>query len=214
MSKQQLYVLACAMVAGLGGLLFGFDTAVISGANADLQRVFDLNNFWLGFTVSSALVGTVIGALTAGDPSDRYGRRFMLFVLAVLFLGGGGPEGEEQGGPDDGVEPEDVLGDEVDVGGPVLDAIVGVDRGECVGVEYRLNRDHLVIAVGRVNRHERLAIDFRDGVVDAPEVAGVDVEGCVEQVLDRVGPRVVLGTATLSIGEILAALRAHGLIEN
>ena len=86
MSSKQLYVLACALVAGLGGLLFGFDTAVISGANADLQRVFDLSDFWLGFTVSSALIGTVIGALTAGEPADRFGRRPMLFVLALLFL--------------------------------------------------------------------------------------------------------------------------------
>lgn len=86
MSKKQLYVLACALVAGLGGLLFGFDTAVISGANADLQRVFDLSNFWLGFTVSSALVGTILGALTAGEPADWYGRRPMLVVLALLFL--------------------------------------------------------------------------------------------------------------------------------
>ena len=86
MSSKQRYVLACALVAGLGGLLFGFDTAVISGANADLQRVFSLSNFWLGFTVSSALVGTVIGALTAGEPADRYGRRPMLFVLAFFFL--------------------------------------------------------------------------------------------------------------------------------
>ena len=86
MSKKQLYVLACALVAGLGGLLFGFDTAVISGANADLQRVFDLNNFWLGFTVSSALIGTILGALSAGEPADWYGRRPMLVVLATLFL--------------------------------------------------------------------------------------------------------------------------------
>jgi sugar porter (SP) family MFS transporter len=86
MSKQQLYVLACALVAGLGGLLFGFDTAVISGANADLQRVFDLSNAWLGFTVSSALIGTILGALTSGEPADHYGRRPMLFVLAALFL--------------------------------------------------------------------------------------------------------------------------------
>ena len=86
MSSQQRYVLACALVAGLGGLLFGFDTAVISGANADLQRVFRLSDFWLGFTVSSALIGTVVGALTAGEPADRFGRRPMLFVLALLFL--------------------------------------------------------------------------------------------------------------------------------
>ncbi len=86
MNAQQRYVLSCALVAGLGGLLFGFDTAVISGTNDDLQRVFELSNFWLGFTVSSALIGTILGALTAGDPADRYGRRAMLFVLAFLFL--------------------------------------------------------------------------------------------------------------------------------
>ncbi len=86
MSAQQRYVLTCALVAGLGGLLFGFDTAVISGTNDDLQRVFELSNFWLGFTVSSALVGTILGALTAGDPADRFGRRAMLYVLALLFL--------------------------------------------------------------------------------------------------------------------------------
>ena len=86
MNAQQRYVLSCALVAGLGGLLFGFDTAVISGTNDDLQRVFELSNFWLGFTVSSALVGTILGALTAGDPADRYGRRAMLYVLAFLFL--------------------------------------------------------------------------------------------------------------------------------
>ena len=86
MSQQQRYVLGCALVAGLGGLLFGFDTAVISGTNADLERVFDLSSLWLGFTVSSALVGTVVGALFAGEPADRFGRRPMLFVLALLFL--------------------------------------------------------------------------------------------------------------------------------
>ena len=86
MNAQQRYVLTCALIAGLGGLLFGFDTAVISGTNDDLQRVFELSNFWLGFTVSSALVGTILGALTAGDPADRFGRRAMLYVLALLFL--------------------------------------------------------------------------------------------------------------------------------
>ncbi len=86
MNAQQRYVLTCALIAGLGGLLFGFDTAVISGTNDDLQRVFELSNFWLGFTVSSALVGTILGALTAGAPADRFGRRAMLYVLALLFL--------------------------------------------------------------------------------------------------------------------------------
>ncbi|MDZ7723774.1 MAG: sugar porter family MFS transporter [candidate division KSB1 bacterium] len=73
-------------VAALGGFLFGFDTAVISGTTHWLELVFDLSPFWLGFTVASALIGTIIGALAVGRPSDVWGRRFMLFILAVLYL--------------------------------------------------------------------------------------------------------------------------------
>lgn len=86
MNSQQRYVLSCALIAGLGGLLFGFDTAVVSGTTDDLQRVYELSNFWLGFTVSSALIGTILGALVTSGPADRYGRRTMLYVLAFLFL--------------------------------------------------------------------------------------------------------------------------------
>ena len=75
-----------ATVAALGSLLFGFDTAVISGTTEDLRRAFALNNNLLGFTVSIALIGTMVGALTAGRPADWWGRRPVLTVLAVLFL--------------------------------------------------------------------------------------------------------------------------------
>jgi SP family xylose:H+ symportor-like MFS transporter len=60
--------------AALGGLLFGFDTAVISGTTSALQDRFALTDGQLGFTVASALIGTVVGSLIAGWPSDRYGR--------------------------------------------------------------------------------------------------------------------------------------------
>ncbi len=79
-------VIFSTLVAALGGLLFGFDTAVISGTTEALERVFVLDEFWLGFTVASALLGTIVGAFSVGRPADRYGRKRVLFVLAVLFL--------------------------------------------------------------------------------------------------------------------------------
>ena len=75
-----------SVVAALGGLLFGFDTAVISGTTDWLNNVYNLSSFELGFTVSSALIGTIIGALFIGPLSDKYGRRAVLFILAVLYF--------------------------------------------------------------------------------------------------------------------------------
>lgn len=79
-------LLLSAIVAALGSFLFGFDTVVVSGTNDLLQQVFHLDKFWLGFTVSSALIGTMVGSLMAGRPADWWGRRPVLTVLAVLFL--------------------------------------------------------------------------------------------------------------------------------
>lgn len=79
-------LLLSAVVAALGSLLFGFDTAVISGTTEALRQVFALNDNLLGFTVSSALIGTMVGALGAGRPADWWGRRPVLTLLAVLFL--------------------------------------------------------------------------------------------------------------------------------
>jgi len=80
------YLFRATIVAALGGLLFGFDTAVIAGATQALTKVFGLTPETLGLTVSSALWGTVIGAMVAGYPGDRYGRRASLRMLAVLYL--------------------------------------------------------------------------------------------------------------------------------
>lgn len=74
-----------SVILSLGGFLFGFDTAVISGVEKSIQELFHLSPFWHGFTISSALIGTVAGALLAGYPTDRYGRKPILFVVAVLF---------------------------------------------------------------------------------------------------------------------------------
>jgi sugar porter (SP) family MFS transporter len=74
------------VIAALGGLLFGFDTAVIAGATSALTSTFTLSASTLGLTVSIALWGTVVGALLASIPGDRYGRRDSLRVMAILYL--------------------------------------------------------------------------------------------------------------------------------
>ena len=91
-------LLSAAIVAALGGLLFGFDTAVISGAEGSLQALFlpdytalaqamGFNaTFWHGFLVASALIGTIIGAVLFAKPADRYGRRLVLTFLGLLYL--------------------------------------------------------------------------------------------------------------------------------
>lgn len=75
-----------AIVAALGGFLFGFDTAVISGVETDIQKLWSLDKFWHGFTVASALFGTVMGAAFAGRPSETYGRRKVLQGIGLLYL--------------------------------------------------------------------------------------------------------------------------------
>jgi SP family arabinose:H+ symporter-like MFS transporter len=80
------YLFRSTIVAALGGLLFGFDTAVIAGTTRALTETYGLSPGALGFTVASALWGTVIGAMFAGIPGDRYGRRASLKVLAVFYF--------------------------------------------------------------------------------------------------------------------------------
>jgi MFS transporter, SP family, xylose:H+ symportor len=80
-----LYLLGCTLVAALGGLLFGFDTAVISGTTDALRVRFALTDNLLGFTVASALIGTIIGSIGAGRPADAFGRRGALAVLGVIY---------------------------------------------------------------------------------------------------------------------------------
>ena len=86
-----------ALVAALGGLLFGFDTAVISGAEgtlkilftetyASLSKYLGTETFWHGFTVASALIGTIAGALSFGKPADSFGRKRMLYLLGILYF--------------------------------------------------------------------------------------------------------------------------------
>ena len=75
-----------ASVAALGGLLFGYDSAVINGAVDAIQKHFEVNNASLGFAVASALLGAAAGAMTAGRVADRVGRLAVMKIAAVLFF--------------------------------------------------------------------------------------------------------------------------------
>jgi len=84
--KLNFVLLRSTVVAALGGLLFGFDTVVISGTTQSLTDLFHLTGFSLGVTVASAIAGTVLGSMLAGIPGEKYGRRDSLRILAVLYL--------------------------------------------------------------------------------------------------------------------------------
>jgi SP family arabinose:H+ symporter-like MFS transporter len=79
------YLIESTIVGALGGLLFGFDTAVIAGTTQQLTQVYDLTAFTLGLTVFIGLAGTVIGAMTAGVLGQRIGGREALRIMAVLY---------------------------------------------------------------------------------------------------------------------------------
>ena len=81
-------LIGSAIVAALGGFLFGFDTAVISGTTGALKTTYRLNENFLGFTVAIALIGTIIGSIFAGKPADIWGRKRALMVLAILYFVG------------------------------------------------------------------------------------------------------------------------------
>ena len=85
-AKASSLVIRSAIVAAVGGLIFGFDTAVISGANAALKKQFNLDDGGLGATVAIATVGTIVGALIGGRSADYFGRRKLLFFIGILYI--------------------------------------------------------------------------------------------------------------------------------
>ena len=80
------YVILIASVAALGGLLFGFDTAVIAGTLQYLTKYFSLSELQLGLVVGATSIGCIPGALISGWMADRYGRKKILLLTAVLYL--------------------------------------------------------------------------------------------------------------------------------
>jgi sugar porter (SP) family MFS transporter len=80
------YLFKATMVGALGGLLFGFDTAVIAGTTQQLSQVFHLTPWTLGLTVSIGLAGTILGAMTSGVLGQKIGGREALRIMAALYL--------------------------------------------------------------------------------------------------------------------------------
>ena len=85
MKRTSLYLIAISFVASLGGFLFGYDTAIISGCNSFLEAQFELSKAMLGWVASSALLGTIAGTILAGSITDRYGRKKALIVAATAL---------------------------------------------------------------------------------------------------------------------------------
>ncbi len=84
--KATTYLIRSSVVGALGGMLFGFDTAVIAGTTKQLTSVFHLTDFTLGMTVFIGLFGTVLGALTSGQLGQKIGGREALRIMAVLYV--------------------------------------------------------------------------------------------------------------------------------
>ena len=83
--KSSLYVISLSFIASLGGFIFGYDTAIISGCNSFLQMHFQLSPAMLGWVVSSALLGTILGCVISGVITDRFGRKRALILAALLL---------------------------------------------------------------------------------------------------------------------------------
>jgi sugar porter (SP) family MFS transporter len=85
MKKSSLYLYFICLIATMGGLMFGFDVAIISGAVPFIQPYFGWNELQLGWGVSSLLLGAIAGAFGSGVLSDMYGRKKVLIVVALFF---------------------------------------------------------------------------------------------------------------------------------
>ena len=86
MNKNTRYLYFICLIATMGGLMFGFDIAIISGAVPFIQSYFGWNELQLGWGVSSLLVGAIIGAFGSGVLTDMYGRKKVLIFVALSLL--------------------------------------------------------------------------------------------------------------------------------
>ena len=78
-------VLLIAIIIALGGFLFGYDIAMMSGTTTQLESLYNLNSFWLGFTTAVAIIGTIVGTIIIGKPAEKFGRKKSLILLSGLF---------------------------------------------------------------------------------------------------------------------------------
>ena len=79
------YLLFLSVVAAIGGYLFGYDTAVISGTISQITTLFHLDEIQEGWYVGCALIGSIVGVSFAGQLSDKFGRKITMLISAILF---------------------------------------------------------------------------------------------------------------------------------
>src|SRR5882724_2153492 len=96
-TRNHFYILAISMVAALGGFLFGFDSGVINGTVGALNQAFHTSSLGSGFNVASILLGCAVGAFLAGTLADKFGRRAVLIIAAILFVWGSWGSGVAHG---------------------------------------------------------------------------------------------------------------------
>jgi len=96
-ANSALYVLFISAVAAIGGFLFGFDSGVINGTVSALEHSFGISDLGTGFSVASVLLGCALGALLAGPLSDRFGRKPLMVITAVVFAASAFGAGASQG---------------------------------------------------------------------------------------------------------------------
>lgn len=85
MQAQLRFIYQCTMVAAIGGLLFGYDTAVVAGAIGYIEEKYQLSAAMTGWAASCALIGCMLGAMIAGGLSDKLGRRKVLMISGWAF---------------------------------------------------------------------------------------------------------------------------------
>jgi SP family galactose:H+ symporter-like MFS transporter len=88
---KNFFIVIVAMVSGISGMLFGYDTGVISGAILFIKQAYPLLvllPFLQELVISAVLIGAIIGAIIGGSLADRYGRRKMIIIAAIIFAGG------------------------------------------------------------------------------------------------------------------------------
>lgn len=82
---KKINAVSLAIIIALGGFLFGYDIAMMSGPTTQIQEIFNLSDSLLGFTVAIAIIGTILGTLIIGKPAEKYGRKKSLIVLSAAF---------------------------------------------------------------------------------------------------------------------------------
>jgi MFS family permease len=86
LNKRTAYLWFICLIAGAGGILFGYDVVVVTGTNTQVQELFSFTPFQLGFYVSSVLIGCAVGSFLAGFIADAFGRKSLIIMTSIMIF--------------------------------------------------------------------------------------------------------------------------------